>query len=144
MRKHVLSIKVSITLMVALVLGMALATLTPSSIYAASLTKHNSRTSLNAASGCTSQNALVIVYYSGGEWDDCSYGYQHPSLGGVTELETLGNPSEEVWFKWYNGPVGKYCDQAGDYAHWYPPAGITNITQVDYGDGYNPNPDQCS
>lgn len=102
---------------------------------AATLTAHKSQAPLSCS------NPLVIVMYNHGnsEWDDCYVGYQTPGLSNVTYVETLGNVKDHAWWKWYNGYTGRYCYAAGDYYHWSPPPGITNITQVDYGDPL-PNP----
>lgn len=86
--------------------------------------------------------AWIIIDYNSGsdEWDICSPGYHTPSLGHVTYLETAnGNANDHIWFKWYNGYTGRYCYGTADGLHWTPPPGITNITQVDYGNPL-PNP----
>ncbi len=111
---------------------------------ALSLTNHTRESAAQAhiPASCNFTNALVIIWYNGGnsEWDDCAPGYTTPGLGNVTEVYDQGG--DYVWFKWYNGPTGRYCTLRGYGAFWDGHPGIDNITQVDYGDGAHSN-SQC-
>lgn len=144
MKQFACTRKIPLALMIPLFLLLLLSSWTSPPIHAASFTRQNSHVS-RLAQDCNPSNAIVIIWYNNfaNAWSDCSpWTYETPGLGHVNEVETSGDTSDFVWFKWYNGPTGKYCTLSGNFAHWFSPPGITNITQVEYGPSH---PDsQCS
>ena len=146
MKNSFRTVRIPIASFIALTLLLILPTLTPKHAHAAPLINHHSNNVplITRNSTCDPSNAIVIIWYNNyaNAWSDCSpWTYETPGLTNVNEVETSGNSGDYTWFKWYNGPTGKYCTISGNQAHWYSPPGITNITQVEYGPSH-PN-SQC-